>query len=207
MTLLRSFARLLGRHARRVLAVVRPARGEAIVAEIEHIAAPWDAVVFASGGVVAAWRGRFSAPAAGIVGARLLIALAAGLVGHVHLQITGANLGRKLAMMSGDAGGMTPYVARVIDQQDLAYWVWHFVVLGGMGALHGAAALAMALGATRTVYRIALAIAALAVAMPVLGAGGLTFPVIYLGQIGLMVLAAWGLRRAWRWDERRLAGR
>jgi hypothetical protein len=205
--LAQALAQALGRHAESVLAIVRPEQGRAIAAEIAHIDRPVAALVFALGGVLAAWRGRFSAPAAGIVLARLMIALAAGMMGYVHLQITGSNLGRKLALMAGDDAGMTPYLARMIDQQSLAYFLWHFGVLGGMGALHVAAALAMAVGATRAVYRIALAIAALSIALPVLGAGGLTLPLIYLALIGLMALAAWILARWWRRDEQRMAAR
>ncbi|NQE64676.1 hypothetical protein [Caulobacter sp. RHG1] len=210
MTFLHSLARALGRHAERVLAVVHPEQGRAIAAEIAHVDDPLQAVMFASGGVLAAWRRRFSAPAAGIVAARFSIGLAAGLLGHVHLQIAGMNLCRKVSLMTGGEACLakaTPYVVGVIEQHSLAHWSWKFAVLGGMGALHVAAAAAMMLGATKAVSRIAVAVAVLAIAMPGLGAGGLTLPVIYLAQIGLMALAAWGLARLWRWDEQRLAGR
>lgn len=211
MILLRPLARALGRQAERMLAVVRPEQGRAIAAEIEHIASPLEALRFAAGGVLAAWRARFSVPAMGIVGARLMIAMAAGLVGWVHLQTSGRNLVFKIAQMRGEDAWLAtaPYMtgADIIASYSLAYWAWKFTVLGGMGALHLVAAAAMAFGATRVVFWTALAIAALAVAMPMLGAGGLTLPIIYLALIGLMALAAWGLARLWRWDERRLAGR
>lgn len=211
--LARALARILGRHAERVLAVVRPEQGRAIAAEIEHIASPWAALRFAGGGVVAAWRRRFSGVAVGIIGARLMIALAAGGLGYVHLQTSGRNLVFKIAQMRGEdawlatAPYMTGHGADIIASYSLAYWAWKFTVLGGMGALHLVAATAMAFGATRMVFRSALAIAALAIAMPMLGAGGLTLPVIYLVQIGVMAFAAWNLARLWRRDEQRMAAR
>lgn len=212
--LARALARILGRHAERVLAVVRPEQGRAIAAEIEHIASPWAALRFAGGGVVAAWRRRFSGVAAGIVGARLMIALAAGMLGYIHLQIPGRNLVFKIAQMRGEDAWLAAtvphlsgHVADIIASYGLAHWAWKFTVLGGMGALHLVAATAMAFGATRMVFRGALAIAALAIAMPMLGAGGLTLPVIYLIQIGVMAFAAWNLARLWRRDEQRMAAR
>ncbi len=211
MSVVHSLARALGRHAERVLAVVRPEQGRAIAAEIEHIASPWAALRFAGGGLVAAWRRRFSGVAAGIIGARLMIALAAGGLGYVHLQTSGRNLVFKIAQMRGEdawlatAPYMTGHGADIIASYSMAYWAWKFTVLGGMGALHFVAAAAMAFGATRVVFWTALAIAVLAIALPVLGAGGLTLPIIYLALIGLMALAAWNLARLWRRDEQRMA--
>jgi len=206
----RTLTRMLVGHAGVVLRKIDPEMGRAMAVEAEHIAEPGEGLRFAGGCVAAAYRRRLSGVTLAVIAARLSIAAAAAAFGLLHIAIPAANLCLKLELANGAPGlctaRATAFQLQYVGATSLSHWVWHLAVLGGLGLLHVLAALALAGGWTRGVYRLSVAIAAMALATPFLGAGALTLPPIYVLLIGAMSLSAFLLHRACRWEARRLAG-
>lgn len=205
-TIAHHLARLLGRHAARVLEPVRPKQSMAMYAELEHLDG-YAALGWAIGCLAASYRLRASLIAVGVVAARLCVAAAAGLFGAMHVMLSSANLWKKILAIAGEApDAARATLVRSVDSLPLEHWVWQFVMLSALGLLHVMAAIMMAIGRDDRVLKLAMVVVAFDLMMPLtVGWGGLIVPAIYMGLITLMGVVSAGLAWLWRWDEQRMA--
>ncbi|HEV7694177.1 MAG TPA: hypothetical protein VGO52_25305 [Hyphomonadaceae bacterium] len=201
---MRQLALILGGWAARLMHPVRPTQALAMYAEIENLP-DRAALVWALGCLAAACRLRASLLAALIVGARLCVALAAGLFGYVHVWSSTHNLWFKLQIMSGVSPKLPASFINGLNSQPIDHWVWICVMFSTLGILHLIAAAMMALGRNDKVLQLSVVVIGLDLLMSVAGLGGLTLSAIYIGLITLMALVSAGLAWLWRWDERRMA--
>jgi hypothetical protein len=201
---MRKLALLLGGWAARLIHPVRPTQALAMYAEIENLP-DREALVWALGCLAAACRLRASLLAALIVGARLCVALAAGLFGYVHVWASTNNLWFKLQIMSGASPKIPASFISSLNSQPLDYWVWICVMFSALGLLHLVAAAMMAIGRNDRVLQLLVVVVGFDLLMSMAGLGGFTLPAVYMGLITLMALVSAGLAWLWRWDERRMA--
>lgn len=198
-------ARLLGRHAARVLQPVRPKQSMAMYAELEHLDG-YAALGWAIGCLAASYRLRGSLIAVGLVAARLCVAAAAGLFGAMHMMLGSANLCQKILVIAGEAPNPAhATLVRNVDSLPLGHWAWQFLMLWALGLLHVMAAMMMAIGRDDRVLKLAMVVVAFDLMMSLtVSWGGLIVPAIYMGLITLMGVVSAGLAWLWRWDEQRM---
>lgn len=204
--MMRALALLVGRHAARVIAPIRPEQAAAMYAELEHVEGGWPAMKWACGCLTAAYRQRASVVAIAVVGARLGVALAAGLFGLMHLVVAITAAWFKLQAIAGaDLRVLGQWWTRSVQESSVEQIALLCCVLGVIGAVHVVAAVMLALGRNDRVCRYAIALIVMEVAFGALRLPGMTLPTIYVVLALMMALASSGLFWLWAWDERRMA--
>lgn len=199
MTLARPLAERLVAHAAAVMPAHRSEWALGMRAELASIDHPGAALIFAAGCAWTAYRQRMDAVTVLAFLARLGTALAAGLFGLLHVTLPWSNLALKLKLLADPGftacGARCGYWVRVVGEAPLGHWLWQQVAMAAFGTLHIAAAVLLLRGWTRGLARTGALVAVSALAMPLLDAGGITFPAIYILQIAMMVAVGFGLAR------------
>jgi hypothetical protein len=201
--MIRALAHRIARHAAAVIAPIRPTQADAVLAEIASIERSSEALLWAMGCVAASYRQRARLVTLASFTFRLGTGLACASFGLTHIMLAGVHPMVKLELMHGMQPAVSRHHQEVVAGLPLEHWLLHFALLGGIGVLHLFAAGALLAGQTRHVHIAALMVSAIALSLPLFGHGGLTFPAIYVGLVGLMSLAATGMARVERWDNAR----
>jgi len=201
---MRKFAKCLVTHAAAVIAPLRPTQARAMVAELDHIESASDAFDFALGCVVAAYSQRMSVLVALTFSVRLATALAAGLFGLLHIIQPWSNVALKMRLLADPGftacGTRCESWIRIVGDLPLSHWLWQQGAMATFGALHVVAAVLLLRGSIGRLAWMSMIVAALALAMPALGGGGITFPVIYILLIAMMLAMGHGLAKLEHWN-------
>lgn len=199
MSRVRRLAEALTAHAVAVMPVHRRDWALGMRAELTAIESPGAALAFAAGCAWTAYRQRMDAVTVLAFLARLGTALAAGLFGLLHVTLPWSNLALKLKLLADPGftacGARCGYWVRVVGEAPLGHWLWQQAAMAAFGTLHIVAAVLLLRGRTRGLAWTGALIAVSALAMPLLDAGGITFPAIYILQIGMMAAVGFGLAR------------
>lgn len=196
---MRKIAKRMVAHAAAVIAPLRPAQARAMVAELDHVENADDAFEFALGCVLAAYRQRIGIVAILAFSARLGTALAAGLFGLLHIIQPWSNVALKMRLGADPSftacGARCENWVRIVGDLPLGHWLWQQIAMAAFGALHLVAAALLLRGSLRPLVWTGAIVAVFALAMPGLGAGGITFPAIYILLIAMMVALGGGLEK------------
>ncbi|HZW15978.1 MAG TPA: hypothetical protein VFF66_06960 [Brevundimonas sp.] len=175
-----------------------------MTAELKHIDDQRSALGFALGCVIAAYRQRLGLVAALHLSARLVTALAASGFGIVHIALPWSNLDLKLKLVSNPdfaaCGTHCMGWISTVNSLPLSHWFWQQIAMGVFGVLHLMAAFMFARGDISRLMVISGLIAGLAVTLPMIGSGGMTFPTIYVMLIAMLIAMGFGLAKLQKWD-------
>jgi hypothetical protein len=175
-----------------------------MTAELTHIGKPSAALNFAFGCVAAAYHQRLGVVAALGFSARLSTALAAGGFGLFHIVLPWSNLDLKMKLLTDP--GFTACGARCMDWVrtvsglPLSYWLWQQTAMAGLGVLHLIAVVMFFRGDMRRLIVTSVLIAVLALVLPLMDSGGITFPAVYVVLITMLVAMGFGLAKLQQWD-------